>query len=375
MEERRAASVSAPARPNPGDEVRAGPEVRSHQLVADELTGVAAPRLREAGDRPARRWGTQALAYGLTVFVLVSLTFFLPRAMPGDPLSAMLDGTSAEALQDPQVREKQAAYYGLDQPLVVQFGRYLRDLARGDFGTSIRYNMPVSQMVADRLPWTILLIGTAMVVAVAVGVVAGIHGAWRRDQPVDRGLLVAFLAFRSFPVFFVASIASFVFAARLDLFPLSGRQTVFATYGPLRSALDIAHHLALPVAVLVAEFAAAYYLLMRAGMVSELGADYLRMGQAKGVSERRLKYRYAARNALLPVVTRTAMQFGFAVTGAIFVERVFAYRGMGLLMVEAVQSRDYPTLQACFLFLSLMVVTVNFASDLLYRRIDPRTAA
>lgn len=351
--------------------------VGATQVVTEQLTGISVHPSEDARQYrlASGDWPPRLMAYLATVFALVTLTFFLPRAMPGDPLSAMLDGASAESLQDPAVRQRQAAYYGLDQPLGVQYGRYLAGLARGELGTSIRYNMPVSDMVLDRLPWTLLLIGTAMVLAIVIGVVTGVHAGWRRDRPVDRGLLVVFLGFRSFPVFFLASLAAFVFAAGLDWFPLSGRATVFADFGLVRSVLDVAHHLALPAVLLAAEFVAAYYLLMRAGMVAELGADYLLMGRAKGLGERRLKYRYAARNALLPVVTRTAMQLGFAVGGAVFVERVFAYQGMGLLMVEAVESRDYPTLQACFLVLSLMVVTVNAASDLFYRRIDPRTTA
>jgi peptide/nickel transport system permease protein len=347
------------------------------EAMAGGLPDVAVPDGDGAGPRglAPSAWPGQLLAYAVTVAVLVTLTFFLPRAMPGDPLSAMLTEGSPDYLADADVRVAQAAYYGLDQPLVVQFGRYLADLATGDLGVSIRHSRPVADLVLERLPWTLLLIGSSMAVAVALGVVAGVHAGWERDRPVDRGLLALFLGFRSFPVFFLASLAAFVFCARLGWFPLSGEATVFADYGVIRSALDVAYHLALPMLLLAAQFAAGYYLLMRAGMVSELGADYLLMGRAKGVSERRLKYRYAARNALLPVVTRTAMQLGLAVTGAIFVERVFAYRGMGLLTFEAAEARDYPTLQACFLLLSLTVVTVNLAADLLYRRIDPRSGA
>jgi len=139
--------------------------------------------------------------------------------------------------------------------------------------------------------------------------------------------------------------------------------------------LDILHHLALPALVLALEFAASQYLVVRAGMVSELGADYLMMGRAKGLRDRRLKYAHAARNALLPAVTITALHASFAVTQSILIETVFAYPGIGRLIFEAIAFRDYPTLQGCFLVLTLAVVTVNFAADALYRRLDPRTSA
>ena len=347
------------------------------RLVVEELTGVVPPtsgRPQPPQGLSSGRWSTHVLAYALTVLALVTLTFLLPRALPGDPLDALFDSTSATYLNEAALRQEQAAYYGLDRPLAVQYLRYLGDLARGDLGTSIRYTMPVSDLLRERLPWTLLLIVTAMTVAVAVGVVAGVNGGWRRDRAGDRAMLVSFLAFRSFPVFFIASVAAFVLSARLGWFPLSEVSTPFADFAPLRRVLDVAHHLALPMLLLATQFAAGYYLLMRAGMVSQLGADYLLMGRAKGVAQRRLKYRYAARNALLPVVTLTAVQLASAVTAAVYVERVFAYRGVGLLLVEAVSSRDYPAMQACFLVLSVLVVSVNFATDVLYRRIDPRTA-
>lgn len=310
-----------------------------------------------------------------TVAVLVVLTFAVPRAMPGDPLLALLDPGATTYVQDEAMRAELAEYYGLDRPLTEQFVSYLGGLARGDLGTSIRFNRPVAELLGERLPWTLLLIGTAMVASLVLGLAAGVHSAWRRGRPVDTGMLGLFLSLRNFPPFFLASIALYVFAVQLGWAPLSGARTTFAELGTWEGLLDVAHHLALPAAVLTAQFAGGHYLVMRAAMVGELGADYLRMGQAKGLRERRLKYRYAARNALLPVVTRMAMQIAFAVTGSVFIETVFAYPGMGRLTFEAVAYRDYPTLQACLLLLALLVVTGNYLADTLYARLDPRTTA
>lgn len=181
---------------------------------------------------------------------------------------------------------------------------------------------------------------------------------WRRGRPLDRGLLTAFIAVRNFPSFFLGTILLFVFAVKLGWFPLSGSSTPFASEGPLRSVVDALHHLVLPAGVLAAEFATGQFLLMRGEMVAELGSDYLLAGRVKGLPDRVLKYRYAARNALLPVVSLAAVQVA-AVTAAILVETVFAYEGIGRLLFESISFRDYPTLQGCFLLLTLIVVSAN----------------
>ena len=184
----------------------------------------------------------------------------------------------------------------------------------------------------------------------------------------------ALIHLRDLPVFFLGSIALFVFGVKLGWFPLSGSSTPFTSLPPLARAGDVLHHLALPATVLAAHFATSHFLLMRAGMVSELGSDYLLAGRAKGMRDRVLKYRYAGRNALLPVVSLMAIHVGALVTLTILVETVFRYEGLGRLVFDAIRFRDYPTLQGCFLLLTLMVVTANFLADLAYRRLDPRVA-
>ena len=346
--------------------------VEGGATVVEELSGLGPSRL-EPTRRPLSahsRWSS-IVAYLVTVFVLVTVNFFLPRMMPGDPISALVDAGAPNRVPDEAIRAELAEHYGLDRPLLTQYAGYLADLGRGDLGVSIRYNVPVAELVRERLPWTFLLISTAMVLAVLIGWGGGIHSGWKRGQRVDRGLLTAFVVMRSFPVFFVGSVLLLVLSVKLGWFPLAGTTTAFSGGG----LFDVAHHLALPALVLALEFAASQYLVMRAGMVSELGADYLVLGRAKGLSDRRLKYAHAARNALLPVVTLTALHASFAVTQAILVETVFAYQGMGRLVFEAVSFRDYPTLQACFLVLTLAVVSVNFAADAVNRRLDPRTTA
>lgn len=351
------------------------PTLVESSVLAQELLGASATDTGQRGRRHGRSSRLGVLAtYLLTVFLLVTLNFLLPRLMPGDPISALVDGSSPSYVQNESTRTALEAYYGLNRPLAAQYLSYLGDLAHGDLGMSIRYNVPVSQLMTERLPWTLLLLGTAMVLSVSIGWVGGIQSGWRRNQPVDRGLLTIFMALKSFPVFFVGSLALFVLSVRLGWFPLAGAQTSFSDAVGLQRIGDIAHHLALPALVLALEFAGSEYLVMRAGMVSELGADYLLLGRSKGLRDRRLKYRYAARNALLPVVALTAVHVGFAASMSILVETVFAYPGIGRLTFDAISFRDYPTLQGCFLLLTMVVVTANFLADALSRRLDPRTA-
>ena len=324
---------------------------------------------------PRARSGLVA-SYALVALVLVTLNFFLPRALPGQPIETLSDPRSATFVGDARTRDAVEAYYGLDRPPAEQFGRYVSDLAKGDLGTSIRYHAPVADLLANRMGWTLLLVLTSVGFATAVGMIAGVRSGWRRGRPADRRLVSLFVVLDNVPSFFLASVVAYVFAVRLGWFPLSGARTPFAeSYGALRQVADVAHHLVLPAAVLALQFVTFQYLVMRASMVSELGSDYLLLGRAKGMSEHVLKYRYAGRNALLPAVTVATLHIPLAITAAIFVEAVFAYPGVGRLMFEAVGDRDYPLMQGCFLMLGITVLTANLLAELAYRRLDPRTAA
>lgn len=324
--------------------------------------------------RSRQAWWVPVVTYLVTGFALVTLNFLLPRLMPGDPIDALFSSGSPNYVYDEQARAALAAYYGLDQPLISQYGAYLKGLLTGDLGHSIVGNEPVAELIAGQLPWTLLLMGTATALSTVVGIIAGVHGGWRRGRPVDRHLLVVFILLQNVPAFLLASLAAFVFAVKLGWVPLSGAQTPFASLGPVASVADIAHHLLAPAIVLAIGLTGYQYLLTRASMVGELGADYLVLGRAKGLTERRLKYRYGARNALLPVVSQAALQLGTAVTGAVLVERVFAYPGIGNTLFEAIASLDYPVLQGCFLVFTVLVLSANLLADLLYRWLDPRTA-
>lgn len=349
--------------------------VRNGGAVVDADGSRAVATAAALGHRRGWRGATAALAsYLAVVFALVTLNFLLPRAMPGDPIQGLLgQGAAGFTLGEP-ARVALEKYYGLDRPLASQYRHYLARLAHGDLGRSIVTNAPVRADIGRRLPWTLLLVGGSILLATAVGLVAGVHSGWRRDRPLDRALMIVLLAVREFPTFLLGSLLLFVFAVKLHWLPLAGAQTPFADFGPLAWLADVGTHLVLPLLVLTVGLTVGNYLVMRAGMVAELGSDYLLLGRAKGLRPGWLKYRYAARNALLPVVSLTALQLGFAVTGDVLIERVFSYPGLGGLLFDSIGARDYPTIQGAFLVVSLSVVTVNALADLLYRRLDPRTA-
>ena len=323
--------------------------------------------------RRGRRSVTIAF-YLATILLLLTFNFVIPRLMPGDPIDALLSFGSPNYVTNDATRAELAEYYDLDRSFPEQYLDYMAGLVRGDLGVSIVSNAPVADELVGRAGWSLLLVTAALLVSVVIGLPAGIHSGWKRGRSVDRGLLAFFLSVQNLPIFFVGLVVLVVFSAQLGIFPLGGAMTPFSEYTGFRHVIDIAHHLALPALLMGLDFATYEYLVMRSSMVSELGADYLVGGRAKGLREQRLKYRYAGRNALVPVVTVIGLQFSMAVTGLIFVERIFSYPGIGGYLFDAVATRDYPAMQGAFLVLTLSVVTANLVVDLLYRRLDPRVS-
>lgn len=337
---------------------------------------------RALGEAPAdapRRRGTVLRTVGLyaiTLLAVITMVFLLPRAMPGDPLSALEDPDSGYFITDPEVRQRVLAYYGLDGPLSDQYVRYLGSIATGDLGWSIARNAPVAGLIAGHLPWTLLLMGLAVGLAASVSYVAGILAAWHRGRAVDRLTLIVLTGVRGVPEYALAVVLLIGLAVLLPVFPLYGAYTPFAQYGSLTEQIvDIAAHLALPLAALTISLLGTKFLLMRNTVLSALGDDYMLLARAKGLPTRLQQFRHAGRNALLPFLTVLGMQVAFAAGGSVFVEAVFAYPGMGTLILDAVEARDYPVLEAVFLALALTVLVANLAIELVYRRLDPRVGA
>ena len=313
------------------------------------------------------------LLYAVTLLLIVTVIFALPRLMPGDPIQAREDPSNPLFIQDIQSRAQVLAYYGLDKPPVQQYFTYLGNIVHGNLGWSIASNQPVSTMIMQRLPWTAMLMLTSIAAASLIAYVAGVAAAWRRGRVVDRALIAGTTLARSIPEYALASVLLLIFAVAWPVLPLFGGATPFADYsGFWDHAGDIAAHLALPALSLTIGLVGVKFLLMRNTMVSVLGEDFMLLARAKGLSNRRMKHRHAGRNALLPFLTLIGIQLGFAVGGAIFVESVFAYPGMGTLILTAVNNRDYPVLEGCFLVLATAVLLMNLIIELVYRRLDPQ---
>jgi peptide/nickel transport system permease protein len=319
--------------------------------------------------------GTKIVQYLITIVVLLSLNFFLPRMMPGDPLSYLLGDPGADApmLLTEEMRANLLEHYGLDKPLVAQYWDYLSGLARGDLGWSIYYNAPVRSVILGRLKWTLLLGGVAAAIYVALGVVLGAVSAWKRGSKVDVGLLVSIFSLGSWPPFFLGMLLIIFFSFKWGMFPIGGAQSAQAVrIGGWEQVRDVLRHGFLPCLALVLSYLPGIYLITRTAMVGVLGEDYVRTARAKGILESRVLLRHALPNALLPIVTTVAMRFGFMIMGTMFVEVVFAYPGMGTLIYEAGAARDYPLLQGAFLFTMVFVLALNLLADLLYGWLDPR---
>lgn len=314
-------------------------------------------------------------AYILTLWAILTLNFILPRLLPGDPLSALLDPASSEYVFDGEVRASLEAYYGLDRPLWAQYLAYLKGAATGDLGRSILLKRGVGELIVSHLPWTLLLTGTALSLASILGMLGGAEAAWRRGTITDRLLTTASVIAGNAPVYFVGMILLIIFGAELKLLPLAGGRTPFAHYdGPLAAAADVGRHLVLPALTLTLGLLGSKFLLVRNNVVGILGEDFMLVARAKGLKPRRLKWSHALRNALLPFVAHLAAHAGLAITGAVFIETLFDYPGMGRLVFQAVGARDYPVIQGVFLVVALVVLSANLTADWLNLRLDPRLA-
>jgi peptide/nickel transport system permease protein len=308
--------------------------------------------------------------YLLVLFLTVVLNFGLPRMMPGSPM-VFLAGEDVVFLT-PEQRAQLYALYGLDQPQWKQFTTYVGNLARGQLGYSFQRGRPIAEIVHERLPWTMGLVGTSLVLATLLGTALGAATAWRRGSAVDLGTLAVAMFFESVPSFWLGMIFIAVFAAHLGWFPIFGAGTAGVALDGWRLVADRARHVALPMATLTLITVPGMLLIMRYSMLAVLGEQYIATARAKGVPEARVLRRHAVRNALLPVATVFMLNLGFVVSGATVVETVFSYPGLGRLLYEAVLNRDYPVLQSTFFIITVSVIAANIGADLLYPLIDPR---
>jgi peptide/nickel transport system permease protein len=316
------------------------------------------------------RLAIQRVLYGIVVVIAVLvLNFLLIHIAPGDPadtIAGEMGGATEEMLA--QIR----ATYGLDKSLWKQLIIYLGQVARGDLGHSFFFDRPVTELIMQRVPATIMLVMSALVLSVIAGTFLGVISSRKPNSPFSHFVTVLALIGYSAPVFWSGIMLLILFASVLPLFPTSGMYDVMRGGGFPIHQLDVLHHLVLPMVTLAIIYLAIYSRISRASMLNVLGSDYIRTARAKGISERVVIYKHALKNAVLPVVTMAGLQMSRMFAGAVLVETVFSWPGLGQLAFESIIRRDHTTLLGVLFFSTLIVIIVNVMTDLSYGLIDPR---
>jgi len=322
-----------------------------------------------------RRFIIQRSIYAIiTLFVVFTINFFIFRVMPGDPVSIMV----SERILKPSVVEEVKERFGLNLPLWQQYILYMKNLLTGYFGYSFHWKEPVINVIMERLPNTIILLGFSTILSVIIGVVLGVIAAWKRGGKIDVTILVSSLIFYSLPAFWIGMLLLMflgyypMIVWGIDLFPIAGTMSRPPPEGFIERIMDILRHMILPATTLTLISYGEYTLLMRNTLLDVLTQDYIITARAKGLPERRILIRHGMRNALLPTVTTVAISLGFIVSGATLTETVFSWNGVGRLIFDAMMMRDYPVLQGAFVIISVSVVLANYFADIIYGILDPR---
>jgi peptide/nickel transport system permease protein len=320
-----------------------------------------------------RYLGRRILLYVVAAWASLTLAFVIPRLMPGDPASVMFARFHGKL--SPEAIDTLRATFGFtDAPLWQQYLGYLGNVLTGNLGTSVSYfPASVGDVIGTGLVWTIFLTGLALVIAYVLGTLLGIVAAWRRGGWLDSIAPPLLLFLGAFPFFFLAMLLLFLFGYSLGWSPVRhAYDNHLQPEASLGFAWSVLTHAALPALTIVVATVGGWMLDMRNTMMTVLGEDYVTLAHAKGLPPRRVMFRYAARNALLPNITAFGMALGFVLSGSLLTEIVFAYPGLGYLLIQAVRSLDYPLIQGLFLTITFAVLGANLLVDLLYVRLDPR---
>lgn len=306
----------------------------------------------------------------VTFWAVGTVLFFLFRLMPGNPTSYVISPQMT-----PEARQRIIESYGLDEPMLVQYWKFLQNALTLDFGQSFHSNAPVHEVILTYLPNTLILMLTAFVIAYAMGITLGVLSGWYRGSRFERSAVITALLARSVPTFWVGLIVLWVFGATFNIIPMSGMTSPGTDPGgfwDMVFSVDFLRHLAAPAMVLAYYYMGYPLLIMRSSMLEVLSEDFIDVCRAKGLKERTIMFKHAARNALLPIVTAAAIALGYAVGGSVLIETVFAWPGIGREMVRAVLRRDFPVAQGTFMVLASTIIILNFVADLAYGYLDPR---
>ncbi|MGS1096781.1 ABC transporter permease (plasmid) [Aquamicrobium terrae] len=313
--------------------------------------------------------GGRIAGAGLLILAVVTLNFALIQLAPGDPVEAI---AGAAGGMSEELRAQIRATYGLDRSFLEQLLAYLKQIFSGNLGYSYYFNQPVSELILQRLPATMLLVLSALVISVGLGVLFGVLAARKPNGLLSQSVTFLSLVGYAAPVFWTGIVLTILFASTFPIFPISGMRNASAGGGLVASTLDVLWHLVLPASTLGIVYLAQYSRLTRASMLEVLGADYIRTARAKGVGEITLLVKHGLRNAMLPVITMIGMQFGNMIAGAVLVETVFNWPGLGRLAFDSILRRDYPTILAILACSAAMTIVANTLTDLVYQRVDPR---
>ncbi len=308
----------------------------------------------------------------LLIFAVLVLNFLLIHMAPGDPadvIAGEMGGATQEMLDD--IRKS----YGLDKPLHVQLWVYLSRAVQGDLGNSFFYNSSVLDLILSRIGPTLLLVITSLLFALVIGTSLGVIAARKPNGYLSYFVTIVSIVGYAAPIFWTGLMLVILFASVIPLFPISGMYDIRTEGGMFARGLDVAHHLVLPAFTLGIVYLAQYSRLTRASMLEILGSDYIRTARAKGVSEFKIYSKHALRNAILPIVTIAGLQFGSVISGAVLVETVFRWPGLGTLAFESILARDYPTILGILFFSAVLVIIANIITDMTYRLVDPRVGA
>jgi peptide/nickel transport system permease protein len=307
-----------------------------------------------------------ALTYLAAGLVMIYISYKLPSLLPGDFVEAMYANSHVTLTAQQEAELK--AYYTQQQG----FGDYLIDLLSLNWGYSYAFLTPVSELFLEALPWTLLLMGGAHFLAMLFGFLAGVEAAWRRGGRLEKTGVGIMTVLEGIPEIGSGVLLLLIFALHLRWFPAAGAETAYAQHAIASRLLDVLHHLALPLATLVLAYFPGNFLLARASVVMTLKSQFVQTARAKGLRPRRIRYAHVARNALLPLVTRFGLRIAFMITGALVVETIHSYPGLGTLLFNAIAVRDLPLIQGIVLFSSLMVLAINLVLEWTYGRLDPR---
>lgn len=321
--------------------------------------------MKKKSDITNRHYGA-ILAYLMAGLVMIYLSYSLPRLLPGDFVTAMYSNSHV-TFNAQQEAELKACFTQRDG-----FGRYMLNLVSLEWGYSYAFLAPVSTLFFQALPWSLLLLGSAHMLSMLMGFIGGVEAAWRRGGLAEKSGVGCMTILEGVPEISSGMLLLLIFALHLGWFPAAGAQTAYARQSVDRWVLDVLHHLALPLATLVIAYLPGNFLLSRAGMVMVLKTRFIETARAKGLPPVRIRYAHAARSALLPLVTRFGLRIAFMITGALVVETIHAYPGLGTLLFNAIAMRDLPLIQGLVLITSLMVLAVNLGLEFVYGWIDPR---